>query len=208
MPTAAARKRSLPDGTVLAPRPVTLDGLRWVAFASPVSVPVTSVTAYSRTGPIATAIPFSGPSGRSGPIFAAWLRPGQAGAARVTRTIASGTAGGRAWQLTAYVGPWGTCVAGGDGQLCSAQVTPVNRGIAEMGGMGLSSPGELVWGAAAASVSYLIVTPEDGTAMRIGVTTVGPQKYFACYLRHAPSQADRWTAYNSAGQPVASGSLG
>jgi hypothetical protein len=198
----------LANGTVLTPRPVTLDGeRRWVAFANPVGVPVASVTAYSRSGEIATAIPFNGPSGAREPDISAWLRPGQAGAARLTKTIASGTADGQAWRLTAYIGPWGTCLEGGNGGVCYAATTYAAGDTSEIGAADMSPSGTLVFGAAASSVSYLIVTPKNEAAIRVGVTEVGQQKYFAFHLNRWPTNDDRWTAYNFAGQPVASGSL-
>ena len=55
----------LSDGTILTLHPVEVDGSRFVAFASPFSVPVDSVTAYSSSGAIATTIPFDRPAGSS-----------------------------------------------------------------------------------------------------------------------------------------------
>jgi hypothetical protein len=195
----------LANGTVLTLRPVKVHGTRWVAFADPIGVPVDSLTLYSQTGEIATSIPFNGPSGDSWPTFATWLRPGQAGAARLTKVIGSGTVGGYAWAVTAYLGPWGTCIDGdGDGG-GSCFTTPGQGGTGESGSMGNQRSGALVWGQAADSVSYLIVTPKGGAAMRVGVTAVGKQKYFAFTLSRAPRKGDRWTAYDAAGKSVASG---
>lgn len=194
---------ALANGTVLTVHPVQAHGMRWVAFANPAGVPVDSITVYSRTGEIATSIPFNGPGGGSGPTFATWLRPGQAAsAARLTKAIGSGTADGHAWAVTAYIGPWGTCIEGDAGGDCFAS-TPAQAGT----GVRTWSPAQpsAVWGNAADSVSYLIVTPKDGTAMRVGVTAVGKQKYFAFALGRAPRKGDRWTAYDAAGKSVASG---
>jgi hypothetical protein len=195
----------LANGTVLTLHPVTIYGRRWVAFAEPPGVPVESLTAYSRTGEIATAIPFNGPGGDGLPGFARWLRPGEVGAARLTTAIASGTANGQAWAETAYVGPWGICLRGGGGGDCFASAT--NMGTGERGFAPLTPSGVLVWGTAADAVSYLIVTPKDATAMRVSVTAVGQQKYFAFRLSRYPVKGDRWTAYGAAGNPVKSGSF-
>ena len=92
----------LSDGTILTLRPAEVDGSRYVAFASPESMQVDSVTAYSPSGAIATAIPFTPPGGLL-PSFEAWLRPGQALPARLTGTFGSGTAGGKPWRATAYL---------------------------------------------------------------------------------------------------------
>ena len=202
----ASARVVLANGTVLTLRPVKVHGTRWVAFANPVGVPVDSLSVYSRTGEIATSIPFNGPSGDSGPpTFVTWLRPGQAGAARFTKTIGSGTADGHAWAVTAYIGPWGTCIEGGGGGGCQTSATQVQGGTGEMGSMGNQPSGTLVWGQAADSVSYLIVTPKGGAAMHVEVTAVGQQKYFAFGLSRRPQKGDRWTAYDAAGKSVASG---
>lgn len=98
----------LADGTVLTLHPVTVYGTRYVAFAAPLHVAVDSATAYSLKGEIATAIPFNAPDGSV--VFTAWLRPGQHGLPHSTRLIGSGTINGKAWSVTAHVGPWGSCV--------------------------------------------------------------------------------------------------
>jgi hypothetical protein len=197
----------LANGTVLTLRPTKVYGQRWVAFAQPLGVPVESLTAYSRAGEVATAIPFTGPGGDGLPDFSIWLRPGQAGPARFTKTIASGTDNGRAWTVTDYIGPWGTCIASGSGSYCSATTPQALGGTGEVGFMPDQGSGMLVWGTAADPVSYLVVTLEGGTTIRVGLTAVGQQKYFVFRLSRAPSNADRWTAYDATGKPVKSGSF-
>ena len=91
----------LSDGTVLTLHPAVVDGVRFMAFASPPAPRVDSVTAYSGSGQIATAIPYTAPDGF--PSFGAWLRPGRAQPPNVTGTFGSGVT------ATAYLGPWGTC---------------------------------------------------------------------------------------------------
>jgi hypothetical protein len=197
----------LANGTVLTLHPVTIDGQRWVAFAEPLGDPVESLTAYSRTGEIATTIPFTAPGNGGLPDFNRWLRPGQAGAARLTKTIASGTANGQAWSVTDYIGPWGTCIAGGSGEYCYTGTPNARGGTDWLGIMADKSSGMLVWGMAADSVSHLVVTLKDGTALHVGVTAVGKQKFFAFDLSRQPGHGDRWTAYDAAGSAVTSGSF-
>ena len=191
----------LSDGTVLNPRPTMVGGRRLVAFATPTGVPVDSLTAYSRTGEIATAIPFNGPAGDSEPSFSQWLRPGQAVPGRLSGTIESGTANGQAWRATAYLGPWGTCVVfGGDTDCFSPEQHP------QTGAVGGSSLDE--WGTAAASVSYLMVTPKGGIApARVNVIAVGHQKFWAIQLSKNEQMGGHFTAYDAAGKLIASGSL-
>ena len=81
-PGVASARVLLADGTVLTLHPVVVGGTRWVAFATPAGVRVERVTAYSRTGEIATATPASyDPDGFPAfvtgfPIFSPWRRPG------------------------------------------------------------------------------------------------------------------------------------
>ena len=106
----------LADGTVLTLHPVTVYGTRLVAYGVPVHAVISRVTAYSAHGELASAIPFNDPDGTA--TVDLWLRPGQTGLPRATHLIGSGTAGGHAWSVTAYVGPWGECLVtrgGGNG---------------------------------------------------------------------------------------------
>jgi hypothetical protein len=192
----------LADAAVLTLHPVTVGGSRWVAFAAPFGIPVDSVTAYSRTGEIATTIPFSY-DGSGFPVFGQWLLPGQAVPRRLAVTIDSGTVNGTAWTVIAYVGPWGTCVGvDGNGGVhnCYASTQPL--------GTSLINPGTGVWwGTAADSVSSVVVTRKDGSTLRAGVTEVGRQKFWAFYIGGSEYVGAHWAAYDAAGQQVASGSV-
>jgi len=189
----------LSDGTILTLHPIEVDGSRFVAFASPFSVPVDSVTAYSRSGAIATAIPFVPPGGLL-PSFEAWLRPGQAVPARLTGTFGSGTVQGKPWRATAYLGPWGTCITvGHDGDCLGSQQRPAT------GWAGGSD--SWVVGTAADSVSYVVITLKDGSTVRAEATAVGRQKFWGVPLSSSQQADSRWTAYDAAGQTVASGSV-
>ena len=188
----------LSDGTILTLRPAEVDGSRYVAFASPESMQVDSVTAYSRSGAIATAIPFNPPDGLL-PTFEAWLRPGQALPARLTGTFGSGTANGKPWRATAYLGPWGTCLIVGPDVECLGSQRPATGWAA-----GSES---WVMGTAADSVSYVVITLKDGSTVRAEATAVGSQKFWGVPLSSSQQAGARWTAYDTAGQPVASGSV-
>lgn len=183
----------LSDGTVLTLHPVQVDGLRFVAFVIPVHMAVDSVTAYSRTGEIATAIPFNSPAGI--PSFGAWLRPGQARPPTFTGTFGSGTV------VTAYLGPWGTCLELGGGE---SDCVPL---LKEQGTAMIGANASELFGSAARSVSYLTFTRKDGSTLRAEATAVGPQKFWVVPLTQQEQAGARWTAYDAAGRPVASGSL-
>jgi hypothetical protein len=188
----------LADGTLLTLRPAEIDGLRFVAFAIPVHTAVDSVTAYSATGEIATAIPFNSPSGI--PTIEAWLRPGQVGSPRLTGPFGSGTAGGKPWRATVYLGPWGTCmVIDGDADCFDSLQRPATAWV--------GSSASWVAGTAADSVSYLVITLKDGSTVRAEATAVGRQKFWGVPLSQSEQAGARWTAYDDAGKAVGSSSI-
>ena len=186
----------LGDGTVLTLHPATVYGTRFVAFAVPADMVVDSATAYSRTGEIATAIPYQPPGGLA--VFSDWLRPGQAVPGKINGTFGSGTIGGQAWRATAHLGPWGTCIAYDGSSGC---FDPTSRPST---GTGLSST-SWVTGTAADSVSYLIVTLKGGSAQRVGVTAIGPERFWGVGVGGKSVTGARWAAYNADGKLVASG---
>jgi hypothetical protein len=102
--------------------------------------------------------------------------------------------------VTAYLGPWGACLVGGNGSDCMSDTPTPGTGF--MGG-----GGSVWWGSAAASVSHVVVTLKDGSTLRVAVTAVGQQKFWAFSLAQQAEAGARWTAYNAVGKPVASGSL-
>jgi hypothetical protein len=190
-------KVRLSNGVVLTLRPVTVYGVRLVAFAAPTGAVITDATVYSRHGEIATAIPFDGPGGLA--EFSAWLKPGQRGLPRVTGRIGSGTFDGKAWSAVAYQGPWGICIKANGGGSCTA--TTFGRSTNEMFYTG-GNPGMFA-GTASASVVRIFVARPDGTTFWVRPVTVGVQKFFVFPLSpgHKPW---RWTAYDSSGHVVAS----
>ena len=195
----ASARVTLSDGTVLTLRPTEIDGLRFVAFAAPSSLTVASVTAYEADGgEIATAIPYQPPGGL--PNFGSWQKPGQPLPARLNGTFPVAAATAQPSQVGAHLGPWGTCLyVGGDGYCYIPPWSPAT------GPFGFA--GTYVVGTAANSVSYLIVTPKDGAAIRVPAVTVGQQKFWAVAVARPAQSTAHWTAYNAAGHPVASGTL-
>ena len=191
----------LDNGTVLILHPVAVYGVRAVAFAVPVGASVVEASAYSRHGEIAAAIPFNDPSGVAD--FGVWLSPGQHGLARASGRIGSGTAGGIAWSVTAYLGPWGICIqapATGNTQAYCVPTTSdleLNSGYLSMTGNGLT----VAAGHAPTSAARVIVNQPDGTTTRVRPVTVGGLKLFAFLLRTGPNPLT-WTAYDSSGHVV------
>jgi len=188
----------LDNGTVLMLRPVTVHGVRAVAFAVPAGAGVLDATAYSRHGEIAAAIPFNDPSGTAD--FGVWLTPGQHGLARASGQIGSGTANGNAWSATAYLGPWGICIqtsGTGDGTACAPTTSGLDSGYLTFTGEALS----VAEGHAPASAAWVIVNQPDGTTTKVWPVTVDGQKLFAVQLQTGPKPLS-WTAYDNSGHVV------
>jgi hypothetical protein len=189
----------LGNGTLLTLHPARVYGARVVAFAAPMGATVISVTAHSRQGDIATAIPFNGPAGMAS--FGTWLRPGQHGLARASGRIGSGSYLGGAWSAAAYLGPWGVCMEaeGGGGCVDTTSVSGLGTNV-RFWTAGV--PGVAV-GSADASVVRIAVTSPDGKTMEVHPVTVGGARFFAFPIGTG-SRPWKWTAYDSSGKVVAS----
>jgi hypothetical protein len=191
----------LSNGALLVLHPVTAYGVRAVAFAAPVKAGITEVAAYSRHGEIGFAVPFNWPAG--GAWVLSWLRPGQATAPRASGVIGSGTAHGKAWSATAYVGPWGTCIALGGGAASGGAGFPSAPALTGVLALNQGSTPEIAGGVAASSVARVVITQPDGSRVQVRLVTVGDQKVFAFAVRPG-AKPIRWVAYDSAGNMVAS----
>jgi hypothetical protein len=194
----------LDNGTVLILHPVAVYGVRAVAFAIPVGAGIVDATAYSRHGEIAAAIPFNAPNGLA--AFGVWLQPGQHGFTRASGRIGSGTAGGRAWSVTAYLGPWGICIQAPATGVASAScfnavsVLDLNSGSLTMTG----DSGSVAAGHAPPSTAWVIVNQPDGSTTKVFPVTVGGQKLFAFLPETGPNPVRplTWTAYDNSGHVV------
>jgi hypothetical protein len=179
----------LAGGTVLTLHPVSVYGTRYLAFAVPLHVPISKITAYSARGELASAVPFNGPDGS--PTVGLWLRPGQTGLRHATQVIGSGRTGGRGWSVTAYLGPRGECLVTRGGGSTSSGCNPVSSPQGTMVlGSASGSPG-LVYGSASARVEHVVITLAAAGPIRVRAILVGDQKFFA--FAHAQGQhAVRW----------------
>jgi hypothetical protein len=197
------------DGQLLTARPVAVFGsryARWFALPAPGSAAVTQITAYSKTGELGYAIPFTAAGTIS---LSRWLRPGQPALPRpVTAVIGSGRADGSSWRESVYVGPWGTCFAGaGNVSACSARtgwLPQSHRAVGLLGSAGVGSAVFYEYGEATPAVSYLVLTRSDGRTQKLAVAAVGARRFFA-YASATRDPVVRWAAYNAQGIQVASG---
>jgi hypothetical protein len=195
---------------VLTLHPVDVLGPKYAPFVvvvTPYPAAVVRVTAYSRTGELGYAVPFTG-AGSVQTVH--WLRPGQSALPHpLTRVIGSGTIAGTAWHVVVWTGPWGTCVYGSSAaSYCwdtPGELGPPRSAVSVVGDMGMRGDGIRMYpGTASPAVSYLIVTRKDGRATRVPIITAGSLRLFAC----ADGQADRivrWAAYSAADRVLASG---
>jgi hypothetical protein len=160
----------LSDGAALTLHPVSVYGTRFVGYAVPRGVQVSSITAYSARRELASTIPFNAPDATLN--TGVWLRPGETGMDRATHLIGSGTVDGHAWSSTAYVGPWGECLVtrgnGGATRVCDPVSSP--QGTTVLGSA--SGPFVVVYGTAAADVRHVIITLASGQTLRVQAVQV------------------------------------
>ena len=194
------------DGQQLKLIPVSADGIRYFAWVAPTSMAVASVVAhlgspYSDSGQTETAIPFNLPGQL--PSFGLWQKPGQATPPRASAVLGRGTVGGRAWSVTAYEGPWGTCVATSSGPTATSECWNDRLAMTEviMGQFG--GPGAIV-GSAAPGVALVKVTFSDKTTVTARPVTVGNERMFA-FWESGKASPTGWTGYDASGNQVGSG---
>ena len=125
---------------------------------------------------------------------------------RATHLIGSGTVGGHAWSVTAYVGPWGECLVtrgnGGPSSGCDAVSPP--QGTSVLGSA--SGPLAVVYGSAAADVEHVVITLAGGQTLRVQAVRVGDQKFFAFALGGGQHSV-RWQSYDAARHETGSGRI-
>ncbi len=197
---------ALSDGVVLNLRPVPFAGHRWIGLGLPAKLTVTKLVAYSRTGELAYAIPFTAASGTL-PSIQAWLRPGTPEPRRFARLIGSGVSAGKRWSVTVHAGPWGQCavpeIPGDSGTSgCWSGGTRTAGPI-----MGTGDPSKDPWWVVAAArpqASYLLLSMTDGSTRRVSIVQVGQERLYAIAIIHGPRIAS-WAAYNASGHRIYGG---
>ena len=197
------------DGQQLKLIPVTAGFRRYVAWLAPLSATVIDVIAhlggpYHDNGQTASTAPFD-LTGQL-PLYGLWQAEGVPAPPRDSRVIGSGTAGGQAWKVTAYEGPWGTCfVTGANGSFC-VPVKQLNT-TQVLGGWGGNPPdpgtsGSAVFGSAAPGVALVKVKLSNGTTATARPAGVGNEDLFAFPVGKGVSPVS-WTAYDGSGKQVA-----
>lgn len=188
----------LSDGVVLNLHPVRFAGDRWIALELPTKLAVTRVVAYSRSGELAYAIPFTAAGGGL-PSVELWLRPGQPVPREFTRLIGSGVVAGKRWSVTVHAGPWGQCVVVDLPAPGGGACWPPSRQPGPIAGSA-----DWILGAARPKVSYLELTMTDGSTQRVPTVQVGSLRLYAIVFTHR-SQIARWAAYDASGHRLYGG---
>jgi hypothetical protein len=179
-PPITAMALRLPRGVVLTLKPVSYHGARWVAVVIPADVPILRAVTYSGGRELDYSVPFQGR------VLASWLRPGQAGPARLSKILGSGVVDGIKWQLKAEIGPWGYCFVYPGGSTCAGPpgpAAPTSRNpVVPLGGADLGSYGNGPWCAAAAvaaDVRRVRLVYSDGSSASFATVAVGRERAFA-----------------------------
>jgi hypothetical protein len=191
----------LPGGAVLHLRPVPWDGHRWVAAEVPAHLQILNLVAYSRSGELAHAIPFTHDR------FATWLRPGQQGEARHTFTVGSGIADGKRWSAHAYTGPWGNCFEDTvvEGSYCETGAYVSHGQIAAVAECGTTwLDGNFYLASVSSAVRVLRFKMSDGsTRFAPAVGFLGVR--FAAVKTGNGQRIVSWSAYGASDQRLGSG---
>lgn len=198
------------DGQQLKLIPVIADGARYYAWVAPSSMTVSTLVEhlggpYTDSGQTEVAYAVELPERTF--FLTPWRQPGQlAGLPRASAVIGSGTAGGKAWSVTAYAGPWGTCVETRAGRTSGGTCWPERFGTTRVMPAGWGGPSGMILGSAAPGVASLRVRLSNGATVTARPVTVGNERMFASWAGGGASPAS-WTAYNAAGGQVAAGSV-
>jgi hypothetical protein len=181
-----------------------------VAVELPNAAAVTMITAYSAHGQVGYTIPFT----RGVVTVLHWFAPGQPPKpARSTYKIASGNVNGKPWAEYAYVGPWGSCLAGvGQGTECIDEGLDgwIGRNPASL----LVETADRPWTPRVAyylivakpAVSYVVVHFKNAAPIRVPAFSKGGVKFLG-FASAPPDAATRWVAYSAGGKVLATGEL-
>ena len=198
---------SLPDGELLSLIPVTWKGYRWVAVAIPARVHIVRAVAYAGSTELGYAVPFGNSE------FATWWRPGQAGPARLAKSIGAGVVGGVSWRYEADLGPWGYCYLVPGGSDCihmtsEAGLVPADKLVSQLGcgPLGTGNPATAPTSGFAATVPQVLkveLNYSDGSKAAFPTVAVGRYRMFG-YAIPGRLKVVRSLEYGRAGHLIGS----
>jgi hypothetical protein len=203
-PAVAYLTMRLSGGITYRLWPVAWHGHRYVGVVVPWNLPLARVTAYSRHGALAYAIPYPNLGGF--PRVVSWLRPGAAAPAVSSATVGTGfdaRLNHYNWSVQVQVGPWGTCLLdnqGYAGTWCHPGVSyPPNAVTLVMAGRSVNEAA----GITGRAVAYIQLRLRNGKTARLHVLHIGGQGFYA--LSVLTDHVASWTAYTTTGHAIASG---
>jgi hypothetical protein len=202
----------LSNGSRLNLRPVSAYGRRWVAFAAP-SLAIGRAETFVGGTLYRYAVPFVNDGSSE---FVTWLHPGQAGLARVSKSLGSGRLNGVSWHGAISIGPWGTCVVFANGSSCVPgasvpRLVPAGHLIASLAcGLLYTSEGTSAHASSGVvavppGVRSVVLTFAGGRQHKLAAVSVGGTVAFVYAIPDAPA-VTRIQELGAAGQLLASGS--
>jgi hypothetical protein len=198
---------SLPDGQSLSLKPVTWKGYRWVAVVIPARVRIVRAVAYAGNTELGYAVPFGNTE------LDTWWRPGQAGPARLAKSIGAGVIGGVTWRYEADLGPWGYCYLVPGGSDCidttsDAGLVPTGKLVSLLGcePLGNGNPATAPtsgFAAAAPQVLKVVLNYTDGSSATFPTVAVRRDRMFG-YAIPSRLKVVRSLEYGRAGHLIGS----
>jgi hypothetical protein len=191
------------DGREVRLHPVLAAGTRWVGLVLPPGAPdVARTIAYAGRTELAYSVPFYGGALRAGTYFVTWLRADQLGPAKAGRYIAVGGSGENDWNALVLAGPFGYCASlgtpgiNGNRQECwSPAALRSHVGVILRIGSPAAVPRWII-GTTRPSVAYLLLTQADHVKVKVHVSDVSGQNFYATRI---DGKIARWGAYSAAG---------
>lgn len=197
---------TLSDDVVLNLHPVRFGGRRWIALELPAQLAVTKVVAFSQSGELAYAIPFTAVRGGL-PSIETWLRAGKPAPRKFVRLIGSGVSAGKRWSVAIHVGPWGQCAIPdipGDSRNVSCWPGSTRQPGVITGSGDPANGRWWVLGAVRPKVSYLTLSMTDGSTRHVPAVQVGNLRLYAIAIIGGPRIA-HWAAYDASGHRLYGG---
>lgn len=199
----------LGDGQLLRLHPVLQYGVRYVAYATVPHQYISSATAYTGDRILASAVPLNLPGLT---LFSVWLRPGHAALTRATYLLGTGSAGGTAWSMQEYVGPWGVCFvsARSSGSVCAGAggITDHRQYLVHEKFASVMNAGYFMYlDEVGAPVDRVSLTLSSGQVIRPAVTRGADGQKFLVYSLARGQKVQHFTAYGTDGQQLGTGTV-
>lgn len=203
---------SLSNGQTVTLRPIRAFGRERAGFAAivvPSNASITEIQAYSATGEVGYAVPFSTPTDIE---TVRWLKPGQPALPKpASYTVAAGHVRGNPWVERLDVGPWGFCyrntwngVAGSD-SCVPISVNQPGGNARSLGSVDFDFRVAFSVIIGPRQLSYVVARTGHGAPFLVRPYRVGAANFVV--LATASKLTTRWIAYSAVGARLGSGSF-